>query len=291
MNVVLKRSLGTHSGSFHADEVTATALLIIFDLVDLSKLVRTRDLDRLDMCEFVCDVGGVYDPNLKRFDHHQSSYTGEMASAGMVLKYLHDEGVMDEALFAALNNGLILGVDAHDNGRVTPELGHCSFSGVVHNFVPISYDATPEDYDRAFAHALDFVMGHLDRMIARHQYIEACRDDVAKAMDEASNCLMFDQAMPWMDVFFALGGERHSAEYLIMPTGDHWKLRGIPPSLEDRMNVRNPLPENWAGLMGDELATASGISGAVFCHKGRFISVWKTKEEALEALAIATGEK
>jgi uncharacterized UPF0160 family protein len=68
-----------------------------------------------------------------------------------------------------------------------------------------------------------------------------------------------------------------------MPAGNSWKLRGIPPSLSDRMRVRTPLPEAWAGLMDDSLLEVCGIPGAVFCHKGRFISVWKTKEAALKA--------
>jgi len=75
-----------------------------------------------------------------------------------------------------------------------------------------------------------------------------------------------------------------------MPSGTHWKLRGIPPSLDDRMRVRSPLPEKWAGLMGDDLKKATGISGAIFCHKGRFISVWETREDALKAWELATHE-
>ena len=33
------RSCGTHDGTFHADEVTACALLILFDLVDEDKVL------------------------------------------------------------------------------------------------------------------------------------------------------------------------------------------------------------------------------------------------------------
>ncbi len=50
------------------------------------------------------------------------------------------------------------------------------------------------------------------------------------------------------------------------------------------MDVRRPLPSEWAGLLGDQLKEASGIEGAIFCHKGLFTSVWKTKEDALQAL-------
>jgi uncharacterized UPF0160 family protein len=52
--------------------------------------------------------------------------------------------------------------------------------------------------------------------------------------------------------------------------------------MEERM-MRFPLAE-WAGLRDEELQRISGIPGAIFCHKGRFISIWKTKDAALKAL-------
>jgi len=42
--------------------------------------------------------------------------------------------------------------------------------------------------------------------------------------------------------------------------------------------------------MDKELERVSGIRGAIFCHKGRFISVWETKEAALQALQKALAE-
>jgi uncharacterized UPF0160 family protein len=50
------------------------------------------------------------------------------------------------------------------------------------------------------------------------------------------------------------------------------------------MQVRVPLPQEWAGLLGDDLKRISGIPGAIFCHKGRFVSVWETKEDVFKAL-------
>jgi uncharacterized UPF0160 family protein len=87
-----------------------------------------------------------------------------------------------------------------------------------------------------------------------------------------------------LEPFFELDGIHHPARFVIMPSGVHWKLRGIPPSYEDRMKVRLPQPKEWAGLLDEDLKRVSGIPGAIFCHKGRFISVWETKEDALKAL-------
>ncbi len=50
------------------------------------------------------------------------------------------------------------------------------------------------------------------------------------------------------------------------------------------MEVRLPLPEEWAGLHEEDLVKKSNIKGAIFCHKGRFVSIWETKEDAIKAL-------
>lgn len=281
---IVPRSFATHNGSFHADEVTACALLLLFQQIDRQNILRTRDPEKLAQCEYVCDVGGIYDPEHKRFDHHQSDYRGDLSSAGMVWEYLKEQRIVDEATYQYFNHSLLIGVDAIDNGRDFPLLGHCSFSQVVSNFVPVAYDAAPEVHEKAFQEALDFVLGHLRRLLERFRYIQACRAKVAERMAHDEQVLIFDEAMPWMDSFFDLGGEEHPALFVIMPSGHHWKLRGIPPDNEQKMLVRLPLPEEWAGLIDEDLKRASGISGAIFCHKGRFISVWQSKEDALDAL-------
>lgn len=283
MNQKLK-SVGVHDGTFHADEVSACALLQLFGLIDEGNIVRTRNYEILDTCEYVCDVGGIYDPAKKRFDHHQTEYRGDLSSAGMVLLYLKDQKIITESIYSYLNRALIIGVDAHDNGKVTSEIGHCSFSGVISNYVPVRHDAPASEMLSAFHEAVAFTHGHLKRLIEKYYYIAVCKKEVEKAMAEGKHCLYFEASMPWLDSFFQLGGENHPALFLIMPAGEHWKLRTIPPNLKDRMNVRMPLPENWAGLLEKDLEKVSGIPGAIFCHKGRFISIWETKEAAEKAL-------
>jgi uncharacterized UPF0160 family protein len=285
--MILPRSFGTHDGSFHADEVSACSLLLLFHCIDKDKIYRTRNPDQLATCEYVCDVGGIYDPSKKRFDHHQLDYQGTMSSAGMILLFLKNQGIISEALYDYYNRGLFAGIDAHDNGVAKLESGTTSFSQVVSNFLPIEYDSSQEEMETSFFQAVDFVVGHLNRLRQRFSYTQTCEGLVKKAMMETSSALIFDRSLPWMENFFELGGDLHPAQFVIMPSGKHWKLRGIPPSLNDRMKVRKPLPENWAGLQDKELQKVTGISGAIFCHKGRFISIWKTKEDALKALHIA----
>lgn len=198
----ISRSLGTHDGAFHADEVTACALLLLFNCIDLDKIVRTRDLDRLSTCEYVCDVGGVYNPEKKLFDHHQAEYTGPLSSAGMILQYLKDKGKISQKEYDSFNDSLILGVDAHDNGKDPQTRGYCSYSHVISTYTPIHHDADPVTLEAAFFEALGFAKTLLQRMWERYQYTQSCRQIVEEAMTKFQDCLFFDQNIPWIDTFF-----------------------------------------------------------------------------------------
>ncbi|AFS24066.1 MYG1 family protein [Chlamydia psittaci] len=279
----IPRSVGTHDGSFHADEVTACALLILFDLVDEEKVIRTRNPEKLAECEYVCDVGGVYSPDQKRFDHHQVSYEGPWSSAGMVLHYLKEQRLIDLEEYHFLNRTLIHGIDEQDNGRFFSKEGFCSFSDIIKIYNP---EEGRNASDADFFFSLKFTIDLLKRLRNKFRYDRMCRDVVRSAMEKDEFCLFFDRPLAWQENFFFLGGEQHPAAFVCFPACDQWILRGIPPTLDRRMEVRVPFPESWAGLLGKELEEISGIPGAIFCHKGLFLSVWDSKEHCRRALQL-----
>lgn len=289
MSEILPKSFGTHDGIFHSDEVTACALLLLLDRIDIDRIFRTRDPLVLAKCEYVCDVGGFYAPEKKQFDHHQKEYSGPLSSAGMVLDYIKTNKLLPQKECELLHNSLVRGVDAHDNGKDPEVPGYCFFSHIISNMAPIEYTADPSDYHKTFIEAVLFTHGHISRMLKRYRYNHSTRKQVESAMETTLPYLLFENQIPWMDCFFELSGEKHTAVFVIMPAGPYWKLRGIPPSLEEKMKVRFPLPSSWAGLMDTQLQEVSGIPDAVFCHKGRFISVWKTKEAAIQAARKTLG--
>lgn len=282
-----KETVGIHDGGFHADEVTACALLFLFKLIKKEQIIRTRDPNLLACCEYVCDVGGVYSPQEKKFDHHQASYLGPLSSAGMVLKYLLEIKKIDLAEYDLFNNALIFGVDAHDNGKdlVTP--GVSTYSHIIAHFLPIQYESSDELLQQGFEKAFDFAFHYLEKLLERFHYIRSFKAIVQEKMASLDQVLIFEQNIPWMDSFFALGGKKHPALFVIMPSGNHWKLRAIPPTPEEKMDVRKPLPLKWAGLLEKDLQKITGIEGAIFCHKGRFFSLWNSKQDALIALKLA----
>jgi len=280
----LPRSFGTHDGSFHADEITACALLIIFDLIDRDKIIRTRDAKKLKKCDFVCDVGGKYEPANKRFDHHQKEYQGALSGAGMILLYLLEIGKINQHEYDFFNESMIRGIDDEDNGKRPRMSGFCTYSNIIANFVPAKISTTEQEMTEAFYQALDFAINNFQRLRGRYQYLYSYRDVVEMEMKKNREYLEFEKHIPWIDLFFDMGGESHPALFVVMPARNHWCIRGIPPNNKDRMKVRFAFPKKWEGLLDQNLEKASGIKGAVFCHKGRFISIWKTKEDAFEAL-------
>lgn len=56
-----------------------------------------------------------------------------------------------------------------------------------------------------------------------------------------------------------------------------------PQKREYSMNYKCSFPEEWLGLEGEELVNATGIPGAIFCHKGGFIMTVKEQDEAVKA--------
>lgn len=67
--------IGTHSGSFQADEAMGVFLLRQLPEYRNSDVIRSRDLTYLEeKADIIIDVGGVYDHKAKRYDHHQRGY-------------------------------------------------------------------------------------------------------------------------------------------------------------------------------------------------------------------------
>ena len=135
--------IGTHSGRFHADEVHACMLLKYLYNIEGEEIeiIRTRDYDILNQCDIVVDVGGVYDPRNRRFDHHQKECNETLndecnvplSSFGMVYKYYGeefieyildeiDEDILDknhdivDIIYNKIYHEYVKEIDANDNG-------------------------------------------------------------------------------------------------------------------------------------------------------------------------------
>ena len=67
-------TIGTHSGTFQADEALGVWLLRQLPQYATAPLTRSRDQTTLDALTIVIDVGGTYDHSKLRYDHHQRGF-------------------------------------------------------------------------------------------------------------------------------------------------------------------------------------------------------------------------
>lgn len=131
--------VGTHSGTFHCDEVLGCALLQNLPKYNKISIVRTRNPAELVKCHLVMDVGAIYDHKTKRYDHHQREFSDVMSeigfktklsSSGLIYRHYGREIIQAfaaeakveldsellEDIYARLYGGFIEHVDAIDNG-------------------------------------------------------------------------------------------------------------------------------------------------------------------------------
>ena len=81
----IKKLIATHNKIFHADEVTAVALLEIFTDYEIEVERVEHDCKDFSKYDFVIDISKKYD-GIKYFDHHQ--FKGGKSSAGLIWEYL-----------------------------------------------------------------------------------------------------------------------------------------------------------------------------------------------------------
>ena len=137
----------THNGTFHADEVTAVALLKVFKPGSYSvKRVQHQTTEFPD-ADYVIDTGRQYD-NITRFDHHQ--WEGGLSSAGLIWKHLDLQGYtqIDE---------LILAVDANDVGIKPAAQFEYSRLLSLYNHTDIHCTAQTSQFDKAVDFAVDII--------------------------------------------------------------------------------------------------------------------------------------
>ncbi|MEL6342443.1 MAG: MYG1 family protein [Myxococcota bacterium] len=277
--------VATHNGPFHADDVLAWALIRVFHDAD-ADLVRTRDPAVYDPADVVFDVGGAYEPDRQRFDHHQHDYTGPLSSAGMVLAWLEDAGTVSPGLAETLREHLVDYVDAVDNGRRVPDAAVPCFAQIVHAYNQGS--ETMDEFNAAFLRAGEVAKGLVEGLAAGYRERVESAAVIAQAMDDAatagSNLIILDRYRNWKDTYFARGGGEHVTEFVLHPGVEgRWRSVAIPPERGSFAQKRS-FPAAWAGLRDAELEAVTGVKGSLFCHKNRFIAVFTTRAATLAAM-------
>lgn len=291
--------VATHSGTFHADDVFAYAILKAATGGKL-ELARTRDAEVLAQADVVFDVGGTFDPAARRYDHHMRDKPlrddgAPYSSAGLVWR---DFGA---AAIAALlpsagqdtiakvqhmvDQGLVRDVDLMDNGAMVPTPGH--FSTLIEAWNPTFAEAERDEND-AFLGAAQVASEVIARACARAHAATLAVDSVAAAARLGGDpaILVLEHRVPWEDAVFELGLTQ--LLYVVRPAGRDWTCSAVPPE-KGSFAQRKSLPDAWGGLRDDALAALTGVADATFCHPARFVCGARSREGAvaLAKLAVA----
>ncbi len=280
-----KKLLITHNGTFHSDDVFATATLSI--LLDGNiEVIRTRDPEMFKKGDFVYDVGGEYDPVQNRFDHHQIGGAGKRengipyAAFGLVWKTYGEQICGSKAVADKIDQDLVQAIDGEDNGmdtyKVEGEVGPYIIQSVVNSFRPTWKEG--EEYDEPFMEIVTFMKKFLIRRIARTKASLEAETFVRKAYEESEDkkIIILEDSYPWRTTML----DYQETLYVIVFKNGKWYTYGAQKE-KGSHQVRKPFPLAWAGLRDEELVKKSGVSDAKFCHNGLFLVVAESKEGAL----------
>ncbi|SFL93659.1 Uncharacterized protein, UPF0160 family [Pelosinus propionicus DSM 13327] len=284
------KTLGTHNGKFHADDVMATAILRLL-LGDI-KVTRTRDetiLSQLDL---------VYDISLGEFDHHQLNKEIRenhipYAACGLVWREFGSRVIqkfnsqLEEdditLIFDYVDNHLLQGIDATDNGvDIKSEIKVTSISDIIQNFNP-TWDSN-DSKDEAFEEATQYATEVIKRIISRQISVIKARSIVDDAFQNRTikEIMVLKSGCPWLhhllkidlnnEVLFVISPDDTNAEY---------KVQTVKKTV-DTFEARKDILESIRGKSSEEINSILQINDAIFCHKTGFIASAKSMESALK---------
>jgi len=299
-------TIATHNGSFHADDVFGVAVLM--GVFPQHRLLRTRNEERIAAADFAVDVGGQWDADRGRFDHHQRGFTGARparsvggegsagvgyASAGLVWAahgqayvqalaqsrgYAIDTAGLAE-IWQALDDSLVQYLDIVDTGQGDVAPGIFGLSALIaqlnSNWMEESGldNAAKADLQlQGFGQAVAITRQFLDRAIIKRISQLRSKDIVRQSPRLLGGRVLHLQegGMPWTQVVLQ---EMPEVLFVIYPDSDgsQYQLKTVPVEGGSFVAKRD-LPAAWSGLRDQELAAVSGVADSVFCHLNLFIA-------------------
>jgi uncharacterized UPF0160 family protein len=212
-----KATIVTHNGDFHSDEIMGVAILLLaLQAKAETKVIRTRDENLISQADIVLDVGGIYDPDQNRFDHHQAGGAGirensiPYASCGLVWKKYGSQLCDNNELIAKkVEDSLIIPIDAGDNGidtykQIREEVGPVTLQNILSSFAPTYLESYTTD--EVFLEVVSFAKRILEREIAHAKAVISAKDTVTEAYNKQTEeagdkrLLILDQHLPWFEL-------------------------------------------------------------------------------------------
>ena len=299
------KKLITHNGSFHSDDIfaCATLCLMLEKAGEKFEIIRTRDEEIIKTGDYVFDIGGIYDEDENKFDHHQVGGAGkreggiEYAACGLVWKKFGIKITGSQKASVMIDERLFAPVDAGDNGfdlvenkyETSPYLIQHAFSSMKPTWREENLSK-----DEMFLKCVNIAKEILMREIIQAQDAVLAEEIVSSIYKntEDKRIIILDKNYPYEytlnnfpEPLFVIYPRDKTDEIL----GGDTNLWGIKAVRKDPKTFKNrkDFPKSWAGLQGEELQKISGVPDAVFCHRGLFMAVAKSKEGAIKLAQIA----
>lgn len=275
----------THSGKFHADDVFSSALLLYLN--PEIRIIRGNKVPE-DFDGIVFDIGRG------RYDHHQKdSRIREngipYAAFGLLWEELGAE-ILGEELAQKFDESFVQPLDNNDNTGEKNEL-----ATLIGNFNP-TWDAQGGN-DEAFFQAVSVAGMILENKFERYLGNERADKRVEEILEEHQKAILSgekskEEARILILPEFVPCQKRLSETdiaFVIFPSN-----RGgyciQPQKKEYSLNYKCSFPVEWLGLENEELAAATGLPSAGFCHKGGFFMTTGTLEDAVKACEISLAD-
>ncbi len=291
--------IGVHDGFFHEDDTSAVAFLCMLHSNEKIIIVRSRDIDILNKCDIVVDIGGG------KFDHHMPGFDKKRsngityASAGLIWqvfgeqviqKFLEKSNLLKElsescsTIVETIDKEIVQYIDAKDNGI---DLGTHDIS-FISSYLPAWYENKP-DFEKQFSKALNITLNVLEQKIQQiisETYAEkVLRERVKNVSDYILE--IPSQTFPWLKAICNINKYDLYVAFVIFPyPAGGWAAQCVPPSLEEKFDQIAPFPQKWAGQT-ELLPDISGIKGALGCHRLLFFAKAETKEEIIQMCILA----
>ncbi len=265
-------TITTHNGTFHADEVTAIALLQVFHENEPIKWERVPHQTTEFTSDFVIDIGRVHNPEERKFDHHQwhSSEDGR-SSAGLVWDFLKQPNILGRHTAHYPNiDELIKAVDDNDIGiKPATQIEYSRLLSLYNH-----QDVHSQQQSVQFQRAIDFAVDIITGMKLQQDAINITKEVIryAQTVLGADNVLELPEYLQGWGKF--VNGEKmpkiHAVIYPDKKLGT-WNLQTTQVNTESYDKVGKPFQ------------TTSDIP-MNFIHKDGFFAVAKTRSDAVDFL-------
>ena len=308
--------IGTHASNYHCDDVTGTVILRYTKEYQHHKVLRSLDMNELNKCDLVFDIGGIYDHSQKKYDHHQRGYfetfspnhTIKLCGCGLLYKHygneiirnaiesLHLEPLSEdqiEVLKYLLYDNFFAAIDADDNGiDCSPNEILFRDQTTLGNRIR-RLNARKEPFEKAQQLAEEAFLDILQNCyeIIKTQFPIVNQSYLSRFDVHSSGKIIVEttgiSCRECIDLVEKMNGKEEEILFIVQPdkARNQWKSTAL--SKKNSFVPLKKFPEEWRGLRDEQLSKVSGVDDAVFVHSSGFLCCHKTFEGIMKMTIMA----